>query len=149
MAKRDNFLKEGAGEEKVVYAGELEVGGEFQLVKKDIDIKEPLLDLCVTSETSLFGCGEFGLREYELNDDKSVKGEFSLIGKNPKSPYKFKKFKNPLIKNPSLTQSNRRTSDPRHPPRLARPSNLHKPGRLFSLHDRQRRHNLHISVRRP
>jgi len=66
--------------ESVVYAQDLDNGGVYNLVKTDIDIKEPLLDICVANETTAFGCGEFGLREYELDENRTVKGEFSLIG---------------------------------------------------------------------
>lgn len=43
---------------------------------------DALLDICVVKNGLVYGCGEFGLKEYELTPTGQIKTEVSLIGKS-------------------------------------------------------------------
>ena len=48
--------------------------------EKLVKALDPILDICVVDTNVLYGCGEFGLKEYELDDKGEVKSQYSLIG---------------------------------------------------------------------
>lgn len=45
----------------------------------DLDVEEPILDIAVVNETNIFGCGEFGLKEYILNEKGGIEEEYFLL----------------------------------------------------------------------
>ena len=52
---------------------------QCELNSVDVEVGDPFLDIAVVSETNVFGCGEFGLKEYILDGNGGIEEEYFLI----------------------------------------------------------------------